>query len=193
MSQTIRAKKTDVEYPKINELLDDIQEKYKISKDVLLKYIDQARIDYQLDFYKIDIQMVEDEIDAINMNENGNTITEGTVNEALKKVIEREQKEYEENHNIKINSSKKDIKQIEKKDLLMMVPSTTKNEPAQNYIIPTNSKINVKYNTTIMYNLGNNEMEKEFNIENPSINESLLQTIPTYDLLPKDQSVQKDG
>ena len=193
MSQTIRTKKTDVEYPKINELLDDIQEKYKISKDVLLKYIDQARIDYQLDFYKIDIQMVEDEIDAINMNENGNTITEGTVNEALKKVIEREQKEYEENHNIKINSTKKDIKQIEKKDLLMMVPSTTKNEPAQNYIIPTNSKINVKYNTTIMYNLGNNEMEKEFNIENPSINESLLQTIPTYDLLPKDQSVQKDG
>jgi hypothetical protein len=193
MSQTIRTKKTDVEYSKINELLDDIQEKYKISKDVLLKYIDQARIDYQLDFYKIDIQMVEDEIDAINMNENGNTITEGTVNEALKKVIEREQKEYEENHNIKINSTKKDIKQIEKKDLLRMAPSPTRNEPAQKYIIPTNSKINVKYNTTIMYNLGNNEMEKEFNIENPSINESLLQTIPTYDLLPKDQSVQKDG
>ena len=193
MSQTIRTKKTDVEYSKINELLDDIQEKYKISKDVLLKYIDQARIDYQLEFYKIDIQMIEDEIDAINMNENGNPITEATVNEALKKVIEREQKEYEENHNIKINSTKKDIKQIEKKDLLMMVPSTTKNEPAQNYIIPTNSKINVKYNTTIMYNLGNNEMEKEFNIENPSINESLSQTIPTYDLLPKDQSVQKDG
>ena len=193
MSQTIRTKKTDVEYSKINELLDDIQEKYKISKDVLLKYIDQARIDYQLDFYKIDIQMVEDEIDAINMNENGNPITEATVNEALKKVIEREQKEYEENHNIKINSTKKDIKQIEKKDLLRMAPSPTRNEPAQKYIIPTNSKINVKYNTTIMYNLGNNEMEKEFNIENPSINESLLQTIPTYDLLPKDQSVQKDG
>ena len=193
MSQTIRTKKTDVEYSKINELLDDIQEKYKISKDVLLKYIDQARIDYQLDFYKIDIQMVEDEIDAININEKGNTITEATVNEALKKVIEREQKEYEENHNIKINSTKKDIKQIEKKDLLMMAPSNTRNEPAQKYIIPTNSKINVKYNTTIMYNLGNNEMEKEFNIENPSINESLLQTIPTYDLLPKDQSVQKDG
>ena len=149
MSQTIRTKKTDVEYSKINELLDDIQEKYKISKDVLLKYIDQARIDYQLEFYKIDIQMIEDEIDAINMNENGNPITEATVNEALKKVIEREQKEYEENNNIKINSTKKDIKQIEKKDLLMMVPSTTKNEPDQNYIIPTNSKINVKYNTTI--------------------------------------------
>ena len=193
MSQTIRTKKTDVEYSKINELLDDIQKKYNISKDVLLKYIDQARIDYQLDFYKIDIQMVEDEIDAININEKGNTITEATVNEALKKVIEREQKEYEENHNIKINSTKKDIKQIEKKDLLMMAPSNTRNEPAQKYIIPTNSKINVKYNTTIMYNLGNNEMEKEFNIENPSINESLLQTIPTYDLLPKDQSVQKDG
>ena len=48
MSQTIRTKKTDVEYSKINELIDDIQEKYKISKDVLLKYIDQARIDYQL-------------------------------------------------------------------------------------------------------------------------------------------------
>ena len=62
MSQTIRTKKTDVLFPKVNELLDDIQEKYKISKDVLLKYIDQARIDYQLDFYKIDIQMVEDEI-----------------------------------------------------------------------------------------------------------------------------------
>ena len=193
MSQTIRTKKTDVEYSKINELLDDIQKKYNISKDVLLKYIDQARIDYQLDFYKIDIQMVEDEIDAININEKGNTITEATVNEALKKVIEREQKEYEENHNIKINSTKKDIKQIEKKDLLMMAPSNTRNEPAQKYIIPTNSKINVKYNTTIMYNLGNNEMEKEFNIENPSINESLSQTIPTYDLLPKDQSVQKDG
>ena len=191
MSQTIRTKKTDVEYSKINELLDDIQEKYKISKDVLLKYIDQARIDYQLEFYKIDIQMIEDEIDAINMNENGNPITEATVNEALKKVIEREQKEYEENHNIKINSTKKDIKQIEKKDLLMRDPSTTRNEPAQKYTIPTNSKINVKYNTTIMYNLGNNEMEKEFNIENPSINESLLQTIPTYDLLPKDQVYKK--
>ena len=193
MSQTIRTKKTDVEYSKINELLDDIQEKYKISKDVLLKYIDQARIDYQLDFYKIDIQMVEDEIDAINMNENGNPITEATVNEALKKVIEREQKEYEENHNIKINSSKKDIKQIEKKDLLRMAPSPTRNEPAQKYIIPTNSKVNVKYSTTIMYNLGNNEMEKEFNIKNPLFNESSFQTVPTYDLLPKDQSIQKDG
>ena len=193
MSQTIRTKKTDVLFPKVNELLDDIQEKYNISKDVLLKTIDQARIDYQLDFYKIDIQRVGDEIEAINMNENQINTTEATVNEALKRVIERAQKEYEESNKININSAKKDIKQIEKKDLLMQTPSTTKNDPAQKYIIPTNSKVNVKYSTTIMYNLGNNEMEKEFNIKNPLFNESSFQTVPTYDLLPKDQSIQKDG
>jgi hypothetical protein len=193
MSQTIRTKKTDVLFPKVNELLDDIQEKYNISKDVLLKTIDQARIDYQLDFYKIDIQRVGDEIEAINMNENQINTTETTVNEALKRVIERAQKEYEESNKININSAKKDIKQIEKKDLLMQTPSTTKNDPAQKYIIPTNSKVNVKYSTTIMYNLGNNEMEKEFNIKNPLFNESSFQTVPTYDLLPKDQSIQKDG
>ena len=193
MSQTIRTKKTDVLFPKVNELLDDIQEKYNISKDVLLKTIDQARIDYQLDFYKIDIQRVGDEIEAINMNENQINTTEATVNEALKRVIERAQKEYEESNKININSAKKDIKQIEKKDLLMQTPSTTKNDPAQKYIIPTNSKVNVKYSTTIMYNLGNNEMEKEFNIKNPSFDESSFQTVPTYDLLPKDQSIQKDG
>ena len=193
MSQTIRTKKTDVLFPKVNELLDDIQEKYNISKDVLLKTIDQARIDYQLDFYKIDIQRVGDEIEAINMNENQINTTETTVNEALKRVIERAQKEYEESNKININSAKKDIKQIEKKDLLMQTPSTTKNDPAQKYIIPTNSKVNVKYSTTIMYNLGNNEMEKEFNIKNPSFDESSFQTVPTYDLLPKDQSIQKDG
>lgn len=193
MSQTIRTKKTDVLFPKVNELLDDIQEKYNISKDVLLKTIDQAKIDYQLGFYKIDIQRVGDEIEAINMNENQINTTEATVNEALKRVIERAQKEYEESNKININSAKKDIKQIEKKDLLMQTPSTTKNDPAQKYIIPTNSKVNVKYSTTIMYNLGNNEMEKEFNIENPSFNESSFQTVPTYDLLPKDQSIQKDG
>ena len=193
MSQTIRTKKTDVLFPKVNELLDDIQEKYNISKDVLLKTIDQAKIDYQLGFYKIDIQRVGDEIEAINMNENQINTTETTVNEALKRVIERAQKEYEESNKININSAKKDIKQIEKKDLLMQTPSTTKNDPAQKYIIPTNSKVNVKYSTTIMYNLGNNEMEKEFNIKNPSFDESSFQTVPTYDLLPKDQSIQKDG
>ena len=193
MSQTIRTKKTDVLFPKVNELLDDIQEKYNISKDVLLKTIDQAKIDYQLGFYKIDIQRVGDEIEAINMNENQINTTEATVNEALKRVIERAQKEYEESNKININSAKKDIKQIEKKDLLMQTPSTTKNDPAQKYIIPTNSKVNVKYSTTIMYNLGNNEMEKEFNIKNPSFDESSFQTVPTYDLLPKDQSIQKDG
>ena len=193
MSQTIRTKKTDVLFPKVNELLDDIQEKYNISKDVLLKTIDQAKIDYQLGFYKIDIQRIGDEIEAINMNENQINTTETTVNEALKRVIERAQKEYEESNKININSAKKDIKQIEKKDLLMQTPSTTKNDPAQKYIIPTNSKVNVKYSTTIMYNLGNNEMEKEFNIKNPSFDESSFQTVPTYDLLPKDQSIQKDG
>lgn len=193
MSQTIRTKKTDILYPKLNELLDDLQEKYKLSKDVLLKSIDQAKIDYQLDYYKIDIQRIGDEIEAINMNENRINTTEATVNEALKKVIERAQKEYEESNKNDVNSAKKDIKQIEKKDLLMKTPSSTKNDPAQKYIIPTNSKINVKYNTTIMYNLGNNEMEKEFNVENPSFNESSFQTIPTYDLLPKDQNIQKDG
>ena len=193
MSQTIRTKKTDVLFPKVNELLDDIQEKYNISKNVLLKTIDQAKIDYQLGFYKIDIQRVGDEIEAINMNENQINTTETTVNEALKRVIERAQKEYEESNKININSAKKDIKQIEKKDLLMQTPSTTKNDPAQKYIIPTNSKVNVKYSTTIMYNLGNNEMEKEFNIKNPSFDESSFQTVPTYDLLPKDQSIQKDG
>lgn len=194
MSQTIRIKKTDVEYPKINGLLESIHEKFKISKEVLIKSIDQAKIDYQLELYKIGNQEVEDEIDAININENANTITEATVNEALKKVIERAKKEFEENNKININSAKKDInKEIDKKDLLRKNPSTTKNEPAQKYIIPTNSKINVKYNTAIMYNFGNNEMEKEFNKENPTFNESSFQTIPTYDLLPKDQSVQKDG
>ena len=194
MSQTIRTKKTDAELPKLNELLDDIHEKYNISKDVLLNSLDRGKIEYQLGFYKIDILSVEDEIEAISFNQNGEPITEFTVNEALKRVIERAQKEYEQNNNTQKNSVKKDIKkQIENKDLLKMPLSTTKNEPAQKYIIPTNSKINLKYNTTVMYNLGNNQMEKDFNTENLEYNESSLETIPMYDLLPKDQNVQKEG
>jgi hypothetical protein len=54
-------------------------------------------------------------------------------------------------------------------------------------------KTNVKYNTNIVYNLGENEMESKFTEVNPELNKDLLTTIDAYDLLPKDCYGQRDG
>ena len=65
--------------------------------------------------------------------------------------------------------------------------------PAKKNNITINENINVKYNTTIVYNEGENQMEKQFNIMNPEFNEKFLQLIEPYDLLPKDSLGQLNG
>lgn len=195
MSQAIRTKKLEVEEnTKLKELIDFIYNKYNISNDIILKTIDPAKTEYKLQFYKINVQEIDYEIEAIKLNEKTDNITPDTIKEALNNIIERAEKDYEENNNNN-KANKKNIpnRETSSKNLLMKPSSDIKNDPSKNNVIPTNSKINVKYTTTIMYNIGSNDMEKKFNIENPTLNESLFQTIDSYDLLPKDQSGQNDG
>ena len=70
--------------------------------------------------------------------------------------------------------------------------SSAKKAPAKNDVIPTNSNVNIKYAHRIMYNEGENEMEKRFNEMNPELKKEQLNIIPSYDLLPKDFNEQKD-
>ena len=195
MSQTIRTKKTNDENEKLNEFLAHIEEKYNISKEQILGLIDQAKTQYELQKYNISLESIDDEIDAINMNEQTEITTVDTVNEGLKKAIERAIKEYEENNKSSNKISKNNNTKLgtDNKNLLQKSSSSINNGTAKKYNIPKNSKIDVKYNTTIIYNLGDNLMEKQFNTENPYLNEKELQSIDTYDLLPKDFNGQKDG
>ncbi len=180
MSQQIRTKKEENKDDNtvLNELLTHIEEKYNISKVIFESSMtDIKETEFYLKKYKITLQQIDDEIEAINMNEKGDSITIDVINTALKKVIKA--KSDEEKDQFQSNNRKKKINN----DLA----------PAKKNNITINENINVKYNTTIVYNEGENQMEKQFNIMNPEFNEKLLQLIEPYDLLPKDSLGQLNG
>ena len=97
MSQAKRTKKTEIENELINEILTMIEEKYNISKDLVLNSINPDRIKFKLQKYNISIQDIEYEIEAIAFNEKDKDITADAINEAINKLIERREKENEEN------------------------------------------------------------------------------------------------
>ena len=180
MSQQIRTKKEENKDDNtvLNELLTHIEEKYNISKVIFESSMtDIKETEFYLKKYKRTLQQIDDEIEAINMNEKGDSITIDVINTALKKVIKA--KSDEEKDQFQSNNRKKKINN----DLA----------PAKKNNITINENINVKYNTTIVYNEGENQMEKQFNIMNPEFNEKLLQLIEPYDLLPKDSLGQLNG
>lgn len=180
MSQPIRTKKEENKDDNtvLNELLTHIEEKYNISKVIFESSMtDVKETEFYLKKYKITLQQIDDEIEAINMNEKGDSITIDVINTALKKVIKA--KSDEEKDQFQSSNRKKKINN----DLA----------PAKKNNITINENINVKYNTTIVYNEGENQMEKQFNIMNPEFNEKFLQLIEPYDLLPKDSLGQLNG
>jgi hypothetical protein len=191
MSQAKRTKKTEIENELINEILTMIEEKYNISKDLVLNSINPDRIKFKLQKYNISIQDIEYEIEAIAFNEKDKDITADAINEAINKLIERREKENEENITINKIPKKIEIKPNQK-NFLQETSSSAKKAPAKNDVIPTNSNVNIKYAHRIIYNEGENEMEKRFNEMNPELKKEQLNIIPSYDLLPKDFNEQKD-
>ena len=191
MSQAKRTKKTEIENELINEILTMIEEKYNISKDLVLNSINPDRIKFKLQKYNISIQDIEYEIEAIAFNEKDKDITADAINEAINKLIERREKENEENITINKIPKKIEIKPNQK-NFLQETSSSAKKAPAKNDVIPTNSNVNIKYAHRIMYNEGENEMEKRFNEMKPELKKEQLNIIPSYDLLPKDFNEQKD-
>ena len=182
MSQPKRIIKTDDENKILNDLLAHIEDKYGISKDIILSTLDTGKIAYKLENYKITLQSIDDEIEAININKTNSTTTKEVIESAINKLIEREEKEREINN----KSTNKNIHKINEKKRNLQNPSVSLNiDPAK--------KVNVKYNTNIVYNLGENKMESKFNEINPEINSTEFQTLQAYDLLPKDYLGQRDG
>ncbi len=189
MSQPKRTKKTEIENELINEILTNAEEKYKISKDLVLNLINPDRIQFKLQKYNITYEDIENEIEALLFN--NNEITAETINEGINRAIENKEKENEENTPIIRNQKKIEIKP-KPKNFLQEKSSSAKNAPAKNYEIPTDTKINIKYNTNIIYNEGENKMENIFNEMNPELKEEQLNIISPYDLLPKDSIEQKE-
>ena len=197
MSQPKRTIKTDNENKNINELCKHIEEKYNISKDTFLNTIDAGKIDYKLNKYNISIEDIDYEIEATIMNLEDKINKLEIINQSIKNLLERKEKEEEENNKNKnrqeIQSKKTGAPDPKNIYLLQEKNSSKKNAPAKNFNIAINEKINVKYNTTIVFNDGDNIMEKQFNTQNPEFNESQLNIISPYGLLPKDWNGQING
>ena len=181
MSQAKRIKK-DVDQKEnqvLNSILEHLSKKYNISIDLILSSIpDTKKIDYDLKIYKIEPQEIEDEIEALKFNENKDLIKADDVFSVIKKVISEKNKE-----------EKKLVNQTSK-----IKNNNNQKAPAKKNNITINEKINVKYNTTIVYNEGGVEMEKQFNIMNPLLDVgNNFHIIEPYDLIPKDSLIQKNG
>ena len=180
MSQAKRTIKTNDDNETINKLLDHIEEKYQIPRDVYIKTIDTSKIAFKLENYSIKFQGIDDEIEAIIFNRHIEVVTTEVINTAINNLIETSEKEREaKNKTNKKNTNKQNI-------------LSQNNQISSNKINPA-KKTNVKYNTNIVYNLGENEMESKFTEVNPELNKDLLTTIDAYDLLPKDCYGQRDG
>ena len=181
MSQLKRTKKVvDLEENKVlNALLDHLSELYNISKDVILSSIpDPKGINFNLQIYKISHQQIDDDIEARKFNQNNDIITTDdiiyVINEAIKVKSDEEKKQMQNTtRNKNLNNSRAPAK--------------------KNNIITINENINVKYISTVVYNEGKVQMEKQFNTMNPEFNYNDLQIKEPYDLIPKDSLVQKNG
>ena len=152
--------------------------------------IDKDNIEYKLPKYHITgFQEIDDEIEALRFNLKSEFVTIEMIKEGINNlIIDLEEKE-EENKPI----NRKQNKYNDNINYLQEYFSATKGAPARKNIITIKDNINVKYNTKIAYNIGENQMEKKFNVMNPELNEQNFKIIEPYDLLPKDSSGQNEG
>ena len=170
MSQAKRTVKAEKDNAFINDILDYYSEKYNLSKAHFFNSIDADKLDYKLEQFKITKEKIDDEMEAININENLSTTTLDTIIKAINNLIATAEKEKIENDKIKNKTEQKKKNNNDKTtNLLNENHPANKKIPAKNSIIIDNN-INVKYNTSIIYNIGDNDMEREFNKMNPAFN-----------------------
>ena len=199
MSHANREKKAETqdEENMMDKFLDHLSEKYEISKDILASSIDIKEIKYKLDRYKIQLSDVDNEIDAKAMNNDHKKIEIIDISEGIKEFLNLLEKKEEENANNRpINLNSKTKKSNKKQNIPNILnQQKPKNNPAKNTNIDLkiNSKINIKYTTSIAYNEGENKMEKQFNPNNIDIDINELKTINDYQLLPKDNREESEG
>ena len=190
MSERKTTKKSDEDNTFFNGLLNHLKTRYQISEDIIMSCIDKDNIEYKLPKYHITgFQEIDDEIEALRFNLKSELVTIEMIKEGINNlIIDLEEKE-EENKPI----NRKQNKYNDNINYLQEYFSATKGAPARKNIITIKDNINVKYNTKIAYNIGENQMEKKFNEMNPELNEQNFKIIEPYDLLPKDSSGQNEG
>ena len=192
MSQPKREIKTDNNDNYINELCNYVEEKRNISKDEFLKSIDRSKISYKLQYYKITIEDIDNEIEALILNEKNLSDIE-KIKQSINNIIARFEEKNEQKKKILPKKQNENIDKQKTTNLLQKPQNSSQKAPAKNFNYSFNKNINIKYNTKIIYNDGDNIMEKEFNTMNLDFKESDLNIISAYDLLPKDINEQKNG
>ena len=199
MSHPNREKKVETkdEGNIMDKFLEHLSQKYEISKDLLASSIDINGIKYNLERYKIQFSDIDDEIEAKAFNNDHNNTEIIDISEGIKDFFIKFEKQSEENaNNRSINLNSKTKKSNKKQNIPNILnQQKQKNNPAKNtnIDIKTDSKINIKYTSSIAYNEGENKMEKDFNPNNIDMNINDLKTINDYQLLPKDNREEREG
>ena len=199
MSNTNRIEKIEdeTEEEMIDKFLQYFNDKYGIPKEVLMESLDKSSIKYTLNKYKFNIEDINYEIESKTINrKDGGDSDKNDVIDGIKSFFARLEKSQEENINnndINLSSNNKQ-KNVDNRKMLKKKPEP-KNAPAKNkeMKIQINSNINIKYNSSIVYNLGENQMEKQFNPVNIITDINGLKIIDSYQLLPKDSTVERIG
>ena len=200
MSKTNRIKKSEneTEENKLDTILEHLTKKYEVSKDVLKENIDVKGIEYTLNKVSFQIEDIFNDIDAKTFNRNEEKANIDDITEGLKDYIGKINNSFKENNNngtINLNKDNKNREKMTAQEKLNK-KAPQKNAPAKNNIeikLPIDTKIKVKYNTTIVYNLGENEMEKQFNPVNDAVDINGIKIIDDYSLLPKDYTIERIG
>ena len=199
MSHPNREKKVETkdEGNIMDKFLEHLSQKYEISKDLLASSIDMNGIKYNLDRYKIKFDDIEYDIEAKYINNGREKAEIIDISEGIKEFFSRLERQNEENTNNKsINLNSKTKKSNKKQNIPnLLIQQKQKNNPAKNtnIEIKIDSKINIKYTSSIAYNEGENKMEKDFNPNNIDVNVDDIKTINDYQLLPKDNREEREG
>lgn len=201
MSKTNRIKKSEneIEDNKLDTILEQLTKKYEISKDLLIESIDVKAIEYTLNKINFQIDDIVNDIDAKAFNNNREKADISDITEGIKEYIERLNLSLKENNNnetINLNKSNKSQKKKNDQISLLNKKAQPKNTPAKNITeinLPTDTKINIKYNSSIVYNLGENEMENRFNPDTDAVDINGIKTLNDYQLLPKDYTIERIG
>jgi len=192
-----KKKETEDEGNIMDKFLEHLSQKYEISKDLLASSIDMNGIKYNLDRYKIKFDDIEYDIEAKYINNGREKAEIIDISEGIKEFFSRLERQNEENTNNKsINLNSKTKKSNKKQNIPnLLIQQKQKNNPAKNtnIEIKIDSKINIKYTSSIAYNEGENKMEKDFNPNNIDVNVDDIKTINDYQLLPKDNREEREG
>ena len=166
---------------KLEELLNIIEGKYKIKRELLFTKINRKEIDFTIGYYKnFDPNDLEYQVDAVCANSHRDPNIDVIV-ESINQYINECKEEQKE------NTSNKKGKNItfsnNEKELL-------NNNTAKIPYITTNQKIT--YSSSVIFNEGNNQNDKKLNPQNAEIifkNEKLK----PYSLIPEDFSSHREA